>query len=147
MRPRHLVVPVTGNAPSRAGQEVAHQISRNTGADVTLVHVSTRPESSKDAAGDVLDHAESTSVGQSVEPGTVLLRGQSAGEEVLRYADGTEADLIIVGATVRRVAVTFLGHTVEHLLEHGTEATVVVVALPDAQQASGVEEHVDRTEA
>ncbi|HMC70029.1 MAG TPA: universal stress protein, partial [Mycobacteriales bacterium] len=139
---------VTGNAPSRAGQEVAHQISRNTGADVTLVHVSTRPETSKDAAGDVLDHAENTSIGQSVEPGTVLLRGQSAGEEVLRYASKSEADLIIVGATVRRVAGRpFLGHTVEHLLEHGADATVVVVALPDAQQAAGVEEHVDRTEA
>jgi Kef-type K+ transport system membrane component KefB len=152
LRPRHLLVPVTGNAPSRAGQEVAHQISRNTGADVTLVHVSTRPDtpkdSSRDAAGDVLDQAETTSTRQSIEPGTVLLRGQSAGEEVLRYAQSSKADLIIVGATVRRVAGRpFLGHTVEHLLEHGTDATVVVVALPDAQQASGVEEHVDRTEA
>jgi Kef-type K+ transport system membrane component KefB len=148
LRPRHLVVPVTGNAPSRAGQEVAHQISRNTGADITLVHVSTRPAASAGNAGDVLHHAERTSVEQSVETGTVLLQGQSAGAAVLDYAAGCGADLIVVGATVRRVAGRpFLGHTVEHLLEHGTDVTIVVVALPDAQQATGAEEHVDRSEA
>jgi Kef-type K+ transport system membrane component KefB len=146
LRPRHLLVPVTGNAPSRAGQEVAHQISRNTGADVTLVHVGTRPASTADTAGDVLEQAHTTSRGQEVDPGTVLLRGQSAGEEILRYAAEHSVDLVIVGSTVRRVAGRpFLGHTVEHLLEHGTDVTVVVVALPDAQQASGAEEHVDRT--
>jgi K+-sensing histidine kinase KdpD len=141
-----VLVPVTANAPSRAAQEVAHQISRNTGANVTLVHVATRPASSTDTAGDVLDHAESTSLDQSVEPGTVLLRGQSAGAAIADYAGEAEADLVVVGATVRRVAGRpFLGHTVEHLLEHATDATVVVVALPDAQQAAGVEEHVDRS--
>lgn len=147
LRPRRLLVPVTANAPSRAGQEVAHQISRNTGADVTLVHVGTRPESHADTAEDVLDHAHNTSRDQSVEPGTVLLRGQSAGEAIVDYAGESDIDLIVVGATVRRVAGRpFLGHTVEHLLEHATDATVVVVALPDAAQASGVEEHVDRSE-
>ena len=147
LRPRHLVVPVTGNAQSRAGQEVAHQISRNTGADVTLVHVSTRPDASAQDPGDVLDHAERTSVEQSVETGTVLLQGQSAGAAILEHAANSDADVIVVGTIVRRVAGRpFLGHTVEHLLEHGTHATIVVVALPDAQQASGVEEHVDRSE-
>jgi Kef-type K+ transport system membrane component KefB len=147
LRPQRLLVPVTANAQSRAGQEVAHQISRNTGADVTLVHVATRPESRADTAGDVLDHAHSTSRDQSVEPGTVLLRGQSAGEAILDFAAESSIDLVVLGATVRRVAGRpFLGHTVEHLLEHATDTTVVVVALPDAQQASGVEEHVDRSE-
>ena len=146
LRPRHVVVPVTGNAPSRAGQEVAHQISRNTNADVTLVHVSTRPDDAAKAGGDVLDHAEHTSAQQSVETGAVLLHGQSAGVAVLDYADRCRADLIVVGTIVRRVAGRpFLGHTVEHLLEHGTDPAIVVVALPDAQQATGVEEHVDRT--
>jgi len=147
LRPRHLVVPVTGNAPSRAGQEVAHQISRNTGADLSLVHVDTRPGSIAGNSGDVLEHAESTSKGQEINPDTVLLRGQSAGEAILRHATTHSADLIVVGSTVRRVAGRpFLGHTVEHLLEHATDTTVVVVALPDAQQAAGAEEHVDRSE-
>lgn len=59
------------------------------------------------------------------------------------YANG-----IVVGATMRRVHHRpFPGHTVEHLLEHGRNAEVVVVVLPDAQRSAGAEEHFDRSEA
>ncbi len=167
LRPRRIVVPVTGNAASRAGQEVAGAIGRGTGADVTLVHVVTRPEESAarasrrptgaevgssaqagrtGAATAVLDHARSNAAEQQLDPDVVLRHGGSAGEQVHELVRETDADVVVVGSTVRRVGEhPFLGHTVEHLLEHVTEPTVVVVVLPDAP-AAATEEHVDRSE-
>ena len=71
-------------------------------------------------------------------------RPQLSGEEIDREAQRLDADLVVAGTTVRRVGgQPFLGHTVEHLLEHVCGPTVVVVVLPDAQQAAA-DEHIDR---
>lgn len=162
LRPRRIVVPVTGNAASRAGEEVATAISRNCGAEVTLVHVLTRPSRNArpgtrwrrgraapappHAGTAVLDQARATLAEQDLDADVVLRHGSSAGEEIHRQTQSWSADLIVVGSAVRRVGGRpFLGHTVEHLLEHATETTVVAVVLPDAQVASR-EEHVDRSE-
>lgn len=67
-----------------------------------------------------------------MRPHLALRHGSSAGEEIEKALRETSPDLVVLGATVRRVAGRpFLGHTVEHLLEHATEPTIVVVVLPD----------------
>lgn len=62
---------------------------------------------------------------------THALSGASVAEEILAAAEDVGADLIFLGATVRRLeGRPFLGHNVEHVLEHA-ETAVVVVATPD----------------
>ena len=57
--------------------------------------------------------------------------GASTGEEILAAAEELDADLVILGASVRRLeGRPFLGHNVEHVLGHARQ-TVVVVATPD----------------
>jgi nucleotide-binding universal stress UspA family protein len=48
-----------------------------------------------------------------------------------------------MGTTVRRLeGRPFLGHTVEHVLDHA-DATVVIVATPDTLLAGGIAERHD----
>ena len=154
IRPRRILVPVTGNAASRAGQEVAQLIGRNTAAEMTVLHVVTRPTriAESDArlarkqrsATAVLDDARQHASDKQLDADVVVRDAAFSGEEIEREAERTQADLIVVGTTVRRVGdQPFLGHTVEHLLEHVCGPTVVAVILPDAQQAVA-EEHIDR---
>lgn len=78
----------------------------------------------------------------------MLRHGSSAGEEIESAVHDTGADLVVLGAKVRRVAGRpFLGHTVEHLLEHATEPTVVVVVVPEAvaSTATANDPHADRS--
>ncbi len=185
------LVPVTGTAAARAGQEIAYNISRHLGTAVTVAHVVTRPggvpgtdavTGSQAATGaqavpgtdpatgaqavpgtdpvagiDVIGHlptgdatpgpgaarsatgtgegvlreAESLARELGVEPQVLVRHGQSAGPEIVAAAREVEADLVVMGATARLVeGRPFLGHTVEHVLAH-TDATVVVVVLPD----------------
>ncbi|MFL6238226.1 MAG: cation:proton antiporter [Actinomycetes bacterium] len=149
---QRILVPVTGSAASRAGQEVAHNISQTTGADLSLLHVVTRPEddlaprrrSSTRAADAVLDSARRHAEERDLPTETVVRQAAFAGEEIAAEARSSDADLIVLGTTVRRVGDhPFLGHTVEHLLEHACAPTVVVVVLPDAQQAAA-DEHINR---
>jgi nucleotide-binding universal stress UspA family protein len=95
----------------------------------------------------VLDQARANAAEQELDPDIVLRHGSSAGAEVHQQAQELGVDLIVVGSTVRRVGDhPFLGHTVEHLLAHVTEPTIVVVVLPDTP-AAATEEHVDRSES
>jgi Kef-type K+ transport system membrane component KefB/nucleotide-binding universal stress UspA family protein len=158
--PRRVLVPVSGAARSRPAKEIAFNLSRRLGSEVTLVHVVTRPEpdradvdataeaswSPPKAHGDsgrtqsraavgVLEHAVTMADEHDVPASTTVRSGLSIGEEVIDTAGSTDADLVVVGATARRLeGRPFLGHTVEHVLEHA-EATVVVVSMPDV--ASG----------
>jgi Kef-type K+ transport system membrane component KefB len=155
IRPRRILVPVTGNAASRAGQEVAQLISRNTGADMTVLHVVTRPveaagvgvrrqDLARASATAVLEDARQRAVDKELGADIVVRDAAFSGEEIDREAQRLQADLIVAGTTVRRVGEQpFLGHTVEHLLENVCGPTVVIVVLPDAQQAAA-DEHIDR---
>lgn len=162
-RYRRIAVPVSGRAASRAGQEVANNISRRTGGEVTLLHTLTRPSgngrdrgptaqheghagsAAHGAAAAILDQAHETATAQDVRPNVVLRHGSSAAEEIETAVREMRADLVVLGATVRRVAGRpFLGHTVEHVLEHATEPTIVVVVLPDVA-AAAADAHADRT--
>lgn len=156
IRPRRILVPVTGNAASRAGQEVAETVARNTGADIKLLHVVTRPTADPvdrrpamaggrgSAAAAVLDDARRQASDKRLTTDTAVREAAFSGEEIAREAMRIGADLVVLGTTVRRVADRpFLGHTVEHLLEHVSGPTVVAVVLPDAQHAAA-DEHIDR---
>jgi Kef-type K+ transport system membrane component KefB/nucleotide-binding universal stress UspA family protein len=155
VRPRRILVPVTGNSASRAGQEVAQLLSRNTGADLTVMHVVTRPAGADDvrqhhavpvraSATAVLEEARKRADDKELDADVVLRDGAFSGAEIESEARRRDCDLVVVATTVHRMAGRpVLGHTVEHLLEHVTGPTVVAVVLPDAQQAAA-DEHIDR---
>jgi nucleotide-binding universal stress UspA family protein len=84
-----------------------------------------------EAADAVLDDAVALARQFEVGARAHSRTGSSTGEEILAAADDLDADLVILGATVRRLeGRPFLGHNVEHVLEHARQ-TVVVVTTPD----------------
>ena len=88
--------------------------------------------------------AISEAAGKDVRADVRVRDAAFSGEEIEREAARLDADLVVAGTTVRRIGEQpFLGHTVEHLLEHVCGPTVVVVVLPDSQQAVA-DEHIDR---
>ncbi len=160
---RRVLVPVTGTASSRAGQEVANAIGRRTGAAVNVLHVLTRPSAvtasrarqadavatpaASDAAQAVLGEASSTAAAHDVEPSVQMRQAPFAGEEIAEAVRELDADLVVAGATVRRVGGRpFLGHTIEHLLENVPAPTVVVVVMPDRSSDGHAEGHADRSQ-
>ncbi|MGH9301033.1 MAG: cation:proton antiporter [Acidimicrobiales bacterium] len=95
-----------------------------------------RPRSAAGAGHGVMTGAKAHAAEMAVEVSSVTRTGASAGHEIVTASEELGADLIILGSTVRMVDDRpFLGHTVEHVLEHAG-ATVVVVVLPDAASPS-----------
>jgi Kef-type K+ transport system membrane component KefB/nucleotide-binding universal stress UspA family protein len=151
-----VLVPVTGTPSSRAGQEVACNLALTLGSQVVLTHVVTRADGSGASPGNgatppdrrllaaaegaaqvVLRGAWDSAMEVGVEPEVVVRHGRAAGEEILATAAEVDADLIALGATVRHVdGHPFLGHTVEEILTH-SDATVVIVALPEQGRRLG----------
>lgn len=153
-----VLVPTAGTPASRIAQEIALNLSREVGSEVLLAHVVTRtdPPPGSEAVGRVARHApenreshssnaamrvtqQAEAMGAEVGARTrsVIRSGISTAEEILLVATETEANLIVIGATVRRLeGRPFLGHTVERILEEA-KATVVVVTVPEPGPSTG----------
>lgn len=146
------LVPVTGARASRAAQELACNLAEHLGTDIVLTHVIDRPDAANDrgdgtaqgrAGGGttsrvVAEHVTGQAMALAEELGvaarTSIRASTSAAEEIVAAADEEEADVIIVGCTLRRLEQRpFLGHLVEHILQHA-QATVVAVVLPPEHQ-------------
>jgi nucleotide-binding universal stress UspA family protein len=144
---RRIVVPAVGTAAGRAALEVAYGMARRVRAGVEVVHVVTGRTTAEPANG-ALSQAGRTAVGRDVLADAVRLAeeldvratphvrtGHSASEELVALAVEVRADVLVVTANVRRVSERpFLGHGVEHLLEH-SPCTLVVVATPPGWDA------------
>ena len=153
---RLAMVPVTGSPASRTAQELTFNVARTIGTDVLLTHVISRPRPSEPYPGNghvatrvttpvravsgVLQQAEQHAGEHGIDARSSVREGTGLADELLAEAREAEADVIVLGTTVRRLdGHAFLGHTVEHVLDHA-EATVVVVAIPDALLAGGIAE-------
>ena len=78
----------------------------------------------------VLNQAAQLVGGLGVEPELMTRTGTSVAPELLALVDETEADLVIMGANLRRLRDRpFLGHTVETVLRR-CDATVALVLVP-----------------
>jgi nucleotide-binding universal stress UspA family protein len=122
-------------------------MARRVRAGVEVVHVVTGRTTAEPANG-ALSQAGRTAVGREVLADAVRLAeeldvratphvrtGHSASEELVALAVEVRADVLVVTANVRRVSERpFLGHGVEHLLEH-SPCTLVVVATPPGWDA------------
>ena len=152
------IVPVTGTQSSRAAQEVAFGVSGQLGTEVVLTHVVQRQrpqlrmlpdrlartrlatrvlgEDRSDSARQVVDalmeSARSRGSEMGIDARTLVPEGASVASTLVAAAEAQEADLVVLGASLRNVdGRPFLGHTVETVLERCT-ANVAVVAMPRA---------------
>jgi nucleotide-binding universal stress UspA family protein len=92
----------------------------------------------------VLTQAQQAAAEKDIDVDVVVRHATSSAKQIQREAERIDADIVVMGTTVRRVdGRPFLGHTVEHILQRLCDPTVVVVALPDAQQMTAGE-HIDR---
>jgi Kef-type K+ transport system membrane component KefB len=156
--PRCALVPVAGTPASRTAQEVAYALAQGSGTEVVLTHVVSRPSRPENAGAEAdplpdaaLTTAASGVVSQAVAhawehavPARTSVRtGTVTAEEILAAAQQADADLIVLGTTIRRLEDrSFLGHTVEHILDHADQL-VIIVATPDTLLAAGVAERDD----
>ncbi|MHB8293266.1 MAG: universal stress protein [Acidimicrobiales bacterium] len=134
------VVPVSGTPSSRVAEELAFNLSRELGTEVVITHVVNRPRPDGPARSDGFARpagparpdglARSDGLAQQSMAlaektgarGRAMVRsGLSTAEQVLATAEESGADLIILGASVRRVGDRpFLGQTVEQVLGEAT---------------------------
>ncbi|MBW3537373.1 MAG: cation:proton antiporter, partial [Actinobacteria bacterium] len=150
------LIPVSGTRASAAAQELGLALALHHGCPTVMIHVVARPESAPTggfrrlgAVANRLPHVQRTLVAQRVVDdslgaarragldATALVRDAVfPAEEIVATAGDLGADLIVVGARLRRIeGRAFIGHNVEHILEH-SGATVVIVAHPPPPRAS-----------
>jgi Kef-type K+ transport system membrane component KefB len=140
------LVPVAGSPASRAATEIAFNLGAQLGTEIVVAHVvNRRPES----GGLPRLFARRSTDQKSAELGELVLRksvamaedlgvtaltsvreGTSTADEILDLVREVDADLVVLGATLRRLDDRpFLGHKVEEVLQH-CDATVVIVTVP-----------------
>ncbi len=125
------LVPVSGTAISRAALELATNLAQTLGTELLLAHVATRLDGIADAPAEQLVRQAATRLdGQGISARTVVPAGTDVADALVGVVGAEEVDLVVIGATARQLDDrTFLGHTVEDMLER-CDATVVVVVLP-----------------
>ena len=141
-----VIVPVTGSKSSRAAQEIAFSISERLGSDVRLLHVvqdsnggarSERRQRGKVSSA-LIAEAKVRAVHLGAQASEHIRTGAIVSDEVVDAASALDVDLVVLGATLRRVSgEVFLGDVVQDVLAR-CSATVVVVALPDAEVEAAV---------
>ncbi|MHB2022655.1 MAG: cation:proton antiporter domain-containing protein [Mycobacteriales bacterium] len=156
-QPRCVLVPVAGTPASRTAQEVAYALARARGTEVVLTHVVNRPGRGREvypgapvraaalstAASGVVEQAAAHAREHDVSARTCVRTGSATAEEILAAAASAPAQFIVLGTTIRRLEDrSFLGHTVEHVIDHAEQA-VVVVATPDRLFAEGIAERLE----
>ncbi|MDH3302283.1 MAG: cation:proton antiporter [Acidimicrobiia bacterium] len=148
------LVPIAGSHSSQAALELAANLSSNLGTHLLLSHVVYRPRSgtgpgslfdrfrasafagSDDVAGGLLAEALRYAMETRATADTEVRFAGSPAVEIVKRANAIEADLVVIGAQVRRVPGRrpSLGPNVEHVLEHCPQ-TVVVVVMPDQRSS------------
>ncbi len=151
------IVPVTGTRSSSAAQEVAFGVSSQLGTEVVLTHVTQRsraemqmlprrlarsrlaarvlgepasPVGNRQVVDALMDAAQARGAEMGVEARALVSEGTTAASTLVTVAAEQEADLVVLGASLRNVdGRPFLGHTVETVLEQ-CPANVAVVAMP-----------------
>ncbi len=142
------LVPVAGSKSSRAALELAGNLSANLGTQLMISHVLYQEDlvkvgvglgsrlrdaalaNSRDTAVSVLANAASQAQELRASFETETRFASSVSNEIMRHANQIDADLIIVGAELRRLeGKAFLGQNVQAVLDNAPQ-TVVVVVLP-----------------
>ncbi|MDH3755163.1 MAG: cation:proton antiporter [Acidimicrobiia bacterium] len=140
------LVPVAGSPGSRAAQEVAFNLGARLGTEIVVTHIESRgeehsglprlfhrratPTREASVGEQVLQRSQQLAAELGIETQTIVRAAVRPAAEVLSIVDEIDADLVVLGANLRRLeGRPFLGHNVEHILAH-CHATVAVVLVP-----------------
>jgi len=139
------LVPVTGSRASLAAQEVAGSLSAELGTEVVFTHIDVvRGErdpgrvfwrhpaavAPSSVAAALVRGATALAAERGARARIVERSGANPAAEIVQLAREEEVDLVVLGATARRVDDRpFLGHTVAAILAEA-ETTVAVVVVP-----------------
>ena len=129
---RRVLVGVTGTVAGRAAEEVAFGLVNRLDGRLMGVHVLQGSGDDPEGPGTrQVNRVRTAAAAYGVTDASVAVRGGTvAADELQRAAAEWQADVIVVGTTVRAVeGRPFLGHGTESLLETSPQ-TVVVVVLP-----------------
>jgi Kef-type K+ transport system membrane component KefB/nucleotide-binding universal stress UspA family protein len=138
---RRVLVPAIGTRPGRAAQEVAFALARRLSAEVILAHVVSAPaafagrglerEEQLALAASVVEEARALASELGAHTVPAIATSGSVPEALLVLARSRGVDLIVLAANVRQASARpFLGHGVEHILEHSPIPVVVVTMAP-----------------
>jgi Kef-type K+ transport system membrane component KefB/nucleotide-binding universal stress UspA family protein len=141
-QPQRVLVPVVATRASRAAEEIAYSIARESGGHAHAVHIVIRPTdqalmfaSATEKEGlrtghDVVTAAAAFGERIGVDVESSVHVASNAEAEIVALANSGEFDLLVIGASNRPVTDRpFFGHRVHYILEHA-EIPVAVVALP-----------------
>ena len=140
--PRRILVPVVASRATRAAEELAYSLLKETGGRAFALHVVNRPE----GQGIALDEAAAESavragqemvsaaaafgerLGVVVESGIRVAPNPAA--EIVEVANAGAFDLVVIGAANKPLSNRpFFGHRVTYMIDH-SEIPLAVVALP-----------------
>ena len=142
------VVPVSGAASSRGGQEIAAYLSSQIGTQLHQLHVLTNPASRLEAvlgasapaletARHILDEAATFADTIGANHISQIEHAQHPGDAIVDAVVELGADLVVLSGTTRTTGdAPFLGHTLQHVLDH-SDATIIVASTPDPSSALG----------
>ncbi|MDH3517427.1 MAG: cation:proton antiporter [Acidimicrobiia bacterium] len=140
--PRRILVPVVASRATRAAEELAYSLLKETGGRAFALHVVNRPE----GQGIALDEAAAEAavragqemvsaaaafgerLGVVVESGIRVAPNPAA--EIVEVANAGAFDLVVIGAANKPLSNRpFFGHRVTYMIDH-SEIPLAVVALP-----------------
>jgi Kef-type K+ transport system membrane component KefB/nucleotide-binding universal stress UspA family protein len=142
------VVPVSGAASSRGGQEIAVYLSSQIGTQLHQLHVLTNPASRLEAvlgastpaletARHILDEAAMFADTIGANHISHIEHAQHPGDAIVDAVVELGADLVVLSGTTRTTGdAPFLGHTLQHVLDR-SDATIIVASTPDTSSAAG----------
>lgn len=129
---RRILIPTTGLGHTAKAAELGIMIARATSAQVTTLYVeendndsnsfSFKSLSEDDArsdtrASDIVEQVSALASAFGVDVDVMVSRSVNAAEEIIRVANLTGADLIVLGASVRPTRRLFLGSTIKDLIK------------------------------
>lgn len=134
-----IVVPVDGSKTSDKAMQYAVNMAKHYGASITLIHVvpsivraySEVPllvptKEFEEEGREILRKAEESIRAQGVQVKSEIVRGNPA-EEILRFADGISADLIVMGSRGLSAIKAFLMGSVSHKVAAHAKCPVLIV--------------------
>jgi nucleotide-binding universal stress UspA family protein len=133
---RTIVVPVVRTAESEEALIAAARLAAERGSTVAAVHVievpldlplDVRLPDAEHEAEDILDQAAAIVESYGVRAVSRLVRGRSAGPEIVAEADRRNAELVILGAPRPKVARRgrIFGSTVDYVLKHSPSRVLI----------------------
>jgi Kef-type K+ transport system membrane component KefB/nucleotide-binding universal stress UspA family protein len=144
--PGRILVPVAATRSTRAAEEFAYSVARQSQGSVVVLHVVNRPEGQGmmvpsgaveeglRAGHEMVGAAAAFGERFGIAVETIVRVASNAEEEIVRFANSGAVETLVLGASSRSLTNRpFYGHRVSYILEKAG-VPVVVISLPPTFQ-------------